>query len=216
LNASAGDRVIRLADLHIEEEGEAVVPDAALERVAALEAEFRARIAPQLQTPPGGMPPGDWFRWADQLRTLTGGLQGLDHWRQIEERMIAPMVTQVVHTLDQRLSGSLAEAWQSWRDRYLPELEGLLQSFRVRTARESQATSNRVAAAVNRHLPLARQGEGLSRKALWILASTVGVSSVLLGMRHPAYVEDAVNVLGWPPLPDVRPIYEAVRQLRFP
>ena len=214
LNASAGDRMIRLADFNIEEEGQGVAPDTALERVAALEAEFRARIASQLQTPPGGMPPGDWFRWADQLRTLRSRLQGLDHWRQIEERMIAPMVTQVVHTLDQQLPGSLGEAWQTWRDRYLPELEALLQAFRVRAARESQATSDRVAASVNPHLPFTRQGEGLSRKALWVLTSTPGVSCVLLGMRHPAYVEDGMGILSWAPLPEVRPIYEAVRQMR--
>ncbi|MFI5341675.1 MAG: aldo/keto reductase [Candidatus Methylomirabilales bacterium] len=214
LNALAGDRMIRLADFPIEEEGEDVAPDAALGRVAALEAEFRTQIASHLQTPQGGMPPADWFRWADQLRTLSGHLQGLDHWRQIEEQMITPMVTQVVHTLDQRLPGSLGQAWQSWRDRYLPEFEGLLQAFRIQAARQSQAMSEAVAAAVNARLPLARQGEGLSRKALWILASTPGVSCVLLGMRHPEYVEDGMGILGWPPLPDVRPIYEAVPQVR--
>jgi len=37
---------------------------------------------------------------------------------------------------------------------------------------------------------------------------------VLLGMRHPSYVEDGMGILGWPPLPDVRPIYEAIRQVR--
>ncbi len=188
-----------------------MAPEAALERVAALEAEFRAQIASHLQTAPGGMPPADWFRWADQLRTLIGRLQGFDHWRQIEERMIAPMVAQLVRTLDERLPGSLGQTWASWRDRYLPELEALLQAFRVRAARESQAISDAVAAAVNPHLPLTRQGEGLSRKALWVLASTPGVSCVLLGMRQVAYVEDGLGILGWPTLPDVRPIYEAVR-----
>lgn len=214
LNASAGDRMVRLADFHIEEEGKAVAPDAALDRVAALEAEFRAQIATHLQTPQGGIPPANWFRWADQLRTLAGRLQGLDHWRQIEERMIAPMVAEIVQMLDQGLPDSLGQAWQSWRDRYLPELEALLQAFRVRAARESQAMSDAVAAAVNPLLPLARQGEGLSRKALWVLTSTPGVSCVLLGMRDPAYVEDGMGILEWPPMPDVRPIYEAVQQVR--
>jgi len=214
LNASAGDRLFRLADFQIEEEDQGVAPDAALERVAAMEAEFRARIASQLQTPPGGIPPNDWFRWADQLRTLRGRLQGLDHWQQIEERMIAPMVTQIVHTLDQQLPGALGQTWQSWRDRYLPELEALLHAFRIQAAREGQATSDAVAVAVNPYLPLTRQGEGLSRKALWVLASTPGVSCVLLGMRHPAYVEDGMGIMSWPPLPEVRPIYEAVQRMR--
>ena len=216
LNASAGDRMVRLADFHIDEEGEAVAPcrRRALAPVAAMEAEFRAQIATHLQAPQGGTPPTNWFRWADQLRTLEGRLQGLDHWRQIEERMIAPMVAEIVQMLDQGLPDSLGQAWQSWRDRYLPELEALLQAFRVRAARESQAMSDAVAAAVNPHLPLARQGEGLSRKALWVLTSTPGVSCVLLGMRDPAYVEDGMGILEWPPLGDARKIYEAMAEVR--
>jgi hypothetical protein len=34
-------------------------------------------------------------------------------------------------------------------------------------------------------------------------------------MRHPGYVEDALGILDWPPLPEVRPILEAVGQLRI-
>jgi len=215
LNASAGNRAIRLVDFPTEGDGQDVAPEEALGRVAALEAEFRAQIASHLQAQQGGTPPTDWFRWADQLPTLSDRLQGLDHWQQIEEQLIAPMVAQVVHMLDQRLPGPLGQAWQSWRDRYLPELEALLHAFRVRAARESQAASDAVAAAMNRHLPLVRQGEGLSRKALWTLVSTPGVSCVLLGMRHPSYVEDGMAILAWPPLPDVRPIYEVMRQVRL-
>jgi hypothetical protein len=71
--------------------------------------------------------------------------------------------------------------------------------------------TERVAAAINPHLPLVRTGESLSRKALWVLASTPGISCVLLGMRRPAYVTDGMAILGWPPLQGVRKIYEALR-----
>jgi hypothetical protein len=49
-----------------------------------------------------------------------------------------------------------------------------------------------------------------------VLASTPGVSVVLNGMRTEAYVEDAVGMLGWPPLPEPRRVYEAVRRLTPP
>jgi aryl-alcohol dehydrogenase-like predicted oxidoreductase len=102
-------------------------------------------------------------------------------------------------------------AWQGWRNRYLPELEATLAAFRGRAARQSQAVSERVAATINPHLPLARTEESLSRKALWVLASTPGVTCVLLGMRRPAYVTDGMAILSWPPLQEVRKIYEAFR-----
>ncbi|MBI2164137.1 MAG: hypothetical protein HYU32_08440, partial [candidate division NC10 bacterium] len=116
--------------------------------------------------------------------------------------------------LDGRLTGPMAGIWQGWRDRYLPALDSLLQAFRGQAARQGQAVSDAVAAALSPHLPLLRAGESLSRKALWVLASTPGVSCVLLGMRHPAYVKDGMTILAWPPLQDVRPIYEAMRQVR--
>jgi len=215
LNAFAGGRMIRLADFRADDDGGGASPDEALQTVAALEAEYRTGIASRLQTRQGGTPPSEWFRWAEQLRMLSGRLQGLDHWRQIEGGMIAPMVNQVVRMLDQGLTGPLGETWGRWRDSYLPALESLLQSFRAEAARRSQAVSDAVAAAVDPHLPLARRGESLSRKALWVLAGTPGVSSVLLGMRHLEYVEDGMGILAWPPLPDVRRIYEVVRQVRI-
>jgi hypothetical protein len=210
LNAFVGGRLIRLADFHVEKEG-GESPDDGIRRLSALEAEFRAQIAPHLRVPQGATPPADWFRWADQLRTLPAQMQGLDHWRQIEAGMIGPMVTEVVGALDRSLSGPMESAWQGWRSRYLPELEATLAAFRARAARQSQSVSDRVAAAINPHLPLARTGESLSRKALWVLASTPGVTSVLLGMRRPEYVTDGMAILGWPFLQDVRPIYETVR-----
>jgi hypothetical protein len=188
--------------------------DDALPRVAALEEEFRLKIGARLRVPDGGPPPADWFRWADQLRAMVGQLQGLDHWRQIEEHMISPAVGQIAQMVDRSLTGPIGEAWRSWRAQYLPTLDLLLRAFRARAARQSQAVSNRVTAALNPHLPLARRGASLSQKALWVLASTPGVSTVLLGMRHPEYVSDGMEILKWASLADIRKMYEAMSEVR--
>jgi aryl-alcohol dehydrogenase-like predicted oxidoreductase len=214
LNAYHDGKLIRLADVPLDDAKGAPSPDEALPHVAALEEEFRLKIGARLRVPEGSPPTADWFRWADQLRAMTVRLDGLDHWRQIEEQMISPAVGQLVQMLDASLSGPIQETWRSWLEQYLPALDSLLQAFRARAARQSQAASNRVTAALNPHLPLARRGESLSRKALWVLVSTPGVSTVLLGMRHPDYVTDGLEALKWPPLGDVRRIYEAMRGVR--
>jgi uncharacterized protein len=66
------------------------------------------------------------------------------------------------------------------------------------------------------YLPAERRGESLSRKALWVLASTPGVSVALVGMRRPAYVADALGMLAWPLLTPVEPLYEAAQRLDLP
>ena len=83
--------------------------------------------------------------------------------------------------------------------------------FRSQAALKSQESVAGLAATLDPLLPAERRPESLSRKALWVVASTPGVSCVLSGMRTPGYVDDALAVLSWPPLADPFAVYEAVR-----
>jgi hypothetical protein len=214
LNASAGGGMLRLADFQV---GTGAVRfDAQLRVLAELEAEYRGQIAPNIQVSPGRSSPEEFFRWAEQLDGVQARLQSLEHWQQIEGQMIVPSVTQVVRALDAGLGGEVAERWRTWRDRYLPELRLLLVELRRQAAQKSQALSRAVAAAIDPLLPMERSGETLSRKALWVVASTPGVGSVLNGMRTPAYVDDTLGILRWPPLASVLPVYEVIRGLQLP
>jgi hypothetical protein len=208
LNAMTGNRMVRLADF---ETGQPQVDfEPQRQVVARLEAEFRRAFAPRLRSPKGGTPPENFFRWAEQLEGLPQHLPGLEQWREIEAFRIAPQVAHMVQALEQAFGGQGADQWQDWRDRYLPELDRLLAEIRRQAAAKSQAISAAVAGAINATLPIARQGESLSRKALWVVASTPGVTCVLVGMRQAAYVDDALGILGWPPLDQPLKVYEAV------
>ncbi|MFQ5960868.1 MAG: aldo/keto reductase [Candidatus Methylomirabilales bacterium] len=211
LNAIMGNRMLRLADFFVE--GEPIDVDVQLQVVADLETKWRRELAPEIKTSPGSLPPTDFFRWADQLRGLSRQLEGLEHWEHIEGQVVLPQVSRLIIVLDQNLVGELGRVWQSWRDRYLDELGKLLGEFRRQGASKSQRHSTAVSAAIDPLLPAERRGESLSRKALWVLASTPGVSCVLNGMRTPAYVDDALGILPWPPLPDVIAIYQAIQDL---
>ena len=59
-------------------------------------------------------------------------------------------------------------------------------------------------------LPEDKRPEPISRKALWILASTPGVTSVLNGMRTTQYVNDTLTILGWDPLTTPRNVFESL------
>jgi aryl-alcohol dehydrogenase-like predicted oxidoreductase len=159
--------------------------------------------------------PESFLRWADQLAGVRDRITSVTFWEQIEWQ-VRGLTARVVGALDAGLTGDLARRWRAWRDRYLPELERMLDAFRAEAGRRSQRQSRAIAAAVDPWLPPERRGATLSRKALWTLASTPGVSTVLVGMRRPAYVEDATAVLAWPALAEPRPVYEAVQSLRLP
>ncbi|MEW6543545.1 MAG: aldo/keto reductase [Nitrospirota bacterium] len=202
--------MVRLADLPLEPQ---VVPfDVQRDKVAALEREYRNDIAPLVPHPGQGLPPRDYFAWAEELPRLRPLVQSLEHWNQVEAQMIAPHVNQVLRALTQHFSGDSGEKWHDWRERYLPELLALLGELRREATVKSREKTEAVARLIDPLLPELRRSESLSRKNLWILTSTPGVSCVLNGMRTPAYVEDSLAVLRWEPLPDVRPVYEAVAQ----
>jgi hypothetical protein len=178
--------------------------------VAALEETFRRDIASQLRTAEGGLPPDQLFRWSEDLRDIDAHVRSLDHWDQIESQRVLPRLVQVLQALDRGLGGPLAPVWHTWRGEYLPELHKLLEACRRRAALRSEEATARISTAVGALLPPERRGESLSRRAVWVAASTPGVTTVLVGMRRPEYVDDALAVMDWPPLAGAAEVYEAV------
>jgi uncharacterized protein len=202
--------VLRLADFPIE--GDPVDFDRQCRTVAALEEEYRTAIAPALQHSGQGMAPADFFTWAVDLTRVRPQIQGLEHWEQIEHQMIAPHVNQVMQALSRHLTGTAAEQWEAWRDRYVPQLLTLIGGLRREATERSRAKTASVSAILDPLLPETKRKESLSRKALWVLASTPGITCVLNGMRSPAYADDSLAILGWEPLAEVRRIFEGIAQ----
>jgi predicted aldo/keto reductase-like oxidoreductase len=83
--------------------------------------------------------------------------------------------------------------------------------MRVVSVADANRRSAEVAAQIDPLLPDDRKSESLSRKALWIAASTPGVTCVLNGMRTVEYVRDALGIMEWPALEGVEKVYEVVR-----
>ncbi len=212
LNAipAKGGGMIRLADLPVEPEIDSF--ETHREKLSDLEQEYRRDIAPHIKNPGQGLPPEDYFRWAEELVKLRPRVQNLEHWEQIESQMIAPHINQVLRALTHHLTGEMGDRWQVWRERYLPELVVCLRAMRREATVKSRERTAAIARQIDPLLPESGRKEPLSRKALWALTSTQGVTCVLNGMRTKAYVEDSLAVMSKAPLPDVRRIYEAIQQ----
>jgi aryl-alcohol dehydrogenase-like predicted oxidoreductase len=202
--------VFRLAECPLEEDALPVEPQ--LEIVNGLEDEYRKTIAPVIPHSGQGMPPVEFFQWAKELTRIRPQIQGVEHWEQIEHHMIGPHVNQVVQAITRLVSGEAAQQWDAWRERYLPELVRLIRGLKREATERSRVKTAALAATIDPLLPPARRGDSLSRKALWVLASTPGVTTVLNGMRTVAYVDDAMGILGWDPLSAVQSVYIRVKE----
>jgi uncharacterized protein YyaL (SSP411 family)/aryl-alcohol dehydrogenase-like predicted oxidoreductase len=210
LNAmpSSGVGMLRLAELPLEDE--AVDFEEAFRAVGALEEEYRSKLAPVIPHSGQGIEPKDFFDWANQLKPVLSRLQGLEHWEQIEHHMIAPHVNQVLQAIARLLHGTAAEQWEVWRDRYIPALLVLLRAFRREATARSRVRTGKVAEAIDPLLPTPQRMASMSQKALWVLASTPGVTCVLNGMKSIRYVDDSTAVLGWKRLNNPEAVYQAI------
>ncbi len=202
-----GAGMIRLANIRVE--SQTIDFDRQRKRVAELEQEYRRDIAPAVEQGGQGMLPAEFFNWAEELTKLRPQVQGLEHWEQIEHQMIAPHVNQVLQALSQVLTGEIVERWEAWRDTYVPELLALLKEMQREAAERSRVKVALVEQRLNPMLPELRRGESLARKAMWVLASTPGVTCVLNGMRSISYVDDSLDVMQWEPLRDPLAVYRA-------
>ncbi|MBK9948438.1 MAG: DUF255 domain-containing protein [Nitrospira sp.] len=212
LNAMvARNTMIRLADLQVEDAS--IDIERQLGIVDVLEQEYRTALAPNIQQAGTETSPSDYFTWSGELRRIQPQIQGLEHWEQIEHHMVAPRVNQVLQLLSRQLSGTTAEQWEHWRQRYIPELLALLRAFRHEATLRSRVQTERIARTIRPLLPDTHRTAALSQQMCWILSSTPGVTCVLNGMRTPKYVEDSLAVLNWTPISETRPIYAEAQSL---
>jgi len=212
LNAmpAKGAGVMRLAEFPLE--GDPVPIEEQITVVGKLEEEYRKSLAPTISHSGQATAPVDYFNWAAELSHLRARIQGLEHWEQIEHQMIAPHVNQVMQAIPRLLKETEAVQWEEWRNRYVPQLLTLLRGLRREATEISRIRIGKVTAAIDPLLPEQKRKESLSRKALWVLASTPGVTTVLNGMRTSRYVDDSIAVLGWELLKEPAVIYEKVNQ----
>ena len=207
-----GGGMIRLADPQAEISNtnfEAQQP-----KVAALEHDYKQVLGPNIPQPDKGASPLDYFNWAEELQRVRKSVQSLEHWDQIESQTIAPHVNRVFQLLTQHFTGRKEEEqiWQSWRDKYVPELVALLKVMRMEAAQKSAKKLSEIGQILDPLLPEDKRSQPFSRKALWTVVSAPGVTSVLNGMRHPTYVDDSLTMLQWEPQPNPRSLFEALQK----
>jgi aryl-alcohol dehydrogenase-like predicted oxidoreductase len=214
LNALVAERMLRLARA-----GPRPPPadlEAQLAALRVLEDEYRRDIASRLRAGEGSLAPDQFFRWGSELAGAAAHLRSLEHWQQVQAQRVMPVLVSAMQALDQALAGPLAKQWRDWRGRYLPALHAALEELARQAAERSDEAARAVEALLDPRLPPERRGESLSRKALWVVASTPGVSSALIGMRRPEYVDDALGVLAWAPLESAAAVYEALQESALP
>ncbi|MCC6525626.1 MAG: aldo/keto reductase, partial [Polyangiaceae bacterium] len=183
-------------------------------RLGELEATFARELAPRVAPQPKVPPPAELFVWGRELAGADEAMESLEHCQELTERFIVPRTEHAFMLVDRAVAPEVREKWLAWRHAYAEALEGVLAALRDAASVRAIERGAELGALLARALPKERHDASLARKALWVLASTPGVSTVLLGMRAVPYVEDALAVMRWEPLAEPERAYEAFRAAR--
>ena len=192
LNAIQGNQMIRLADLKVKKVD--ISPQRQMKIVVMLEEEFVERIGSKIDAK-GELKPDKFFVWGHELSKASLKSFGLEQWKQIEFEVIRPQISYLSQAMDLQLKGELTEAWNDWRDRYVPNLIKLLESIREDFSKRSAKQIKGIGNNLDAHLPKTMHKLPLSQKALATVIHTEGVTCVLNGMRTPEYVADSISAL---------------------
>ncbi len=190
LNAFDGSRLVRLADVpELEPLPQEAIRDR-LHELAAGESHFFQEILPGL-----GLGEDLSARITEQLAMAEALAAHFDryetyaNWLQIQNEHIRPRADGVLDFLDRKADDPVLMNW--CRD-YRERLDTALSAVSGHYAAPAAARIAAVKAAVRQADADWDVDQPLSQMALRALQSTRGISSVLVGMRRTAYVEDVL------------------------
>ena len=119
-----------------------------------------------------------------------------ERWQELQEYYFSPRIKGVFDFLKQQ--GVLAEEISSWVNSHQEKVEELLEavgsSYRNEAAKRCAQIKNRLSSVDTDWA----QAKTLSQMAIRALRSTAGITTVLVGMRREAYVEDVLEELAQP------------------
>lgn len=194
LNAFAEGRLIRLSE--VAEAGD-FAPEEIEDRIAALsgtEQVFVGRVLPELNLDSGlAARIQAQFMAAGALRQAWRSLAGYDHWREVRDGYLLPRIRGVLEFLDAHAAGSRELA--AWKDAYAGALDAVLKALGGFYAQAAARQAEQVKSALAAADPDWGGEAPLSRLAVRALRSTEGITSVLVGMRRPEYVDDVLAEL---------------------
>ena len=184
LNAFSGNSLIRLADFS--DPGAKTPSDNQASLLQRLR-EHETRLRTQFAVP---------FMGSSE-RSLSGTIEGIipqvssaEEWDQVVQRHLAAPIAQWIEDVQSRV-GQQPE-FSSWLQQFFEILSETFEKVELQIRARQQVVSDTVRYRLMKS-GYPHESQSLSQMALGTLISLQGVSSVLVGMRKPAYVDDAMG-----------------------
>ena len=197
LNAIAANKLLRLAEVQATEEASSEEISQRIEELIQSEGVLGQEILPELNLRPS-------LQGQIQEQVATGGILKqqwpnfgtYERWQELQEYYFLPRVKGVIQFLRQQ--ESLPEEASLWLASHQKKLEAAFRAIASVYQNTAAQKSAQVKALVSSVDPNWAEAATLSQMAIRALRSTIGITTVLVGMRQEFYVEDVLEELSRP------------------
>ena len=131
--------------------------------------------------------------FSDILTDRWNKFSGIEHWNMVRDNYFTPRFEQIVHG---------HEVKDKEPDKYIKSFNNMMEKISDYYITKAIEKSDKIHEQLNRFLPDSIKHATLSGKAIWMLRSMPGISSVLVGMRTEHYVDDVIKSLKIPAYKD--------------
>ena len=172
------------------------VPSAAahaLARLRAAEEEFKQAFAPRLSVENGVAPPEELIAVSALLSEFEKRNLDLSTFREVWDDVVEPRRTELIAELREVFARD--PAFRRWADEWDLALLEAASGLVERLTPKEEARFAELSEIVTRTLHESLEGT-LSQRTIKGLLNVPGVTNVLVGMRRPEYVRDAVGTFG--------------------
>lgn len=197
LNAVIGNTLIRLASVPDFGTATHEQVEQHIDQLAQLEAQFADEIILELQDESAELQTRlkQYVSVAKTLQNRWYTLGTFHQWQQTVSSYLLPRLDATRNFLSK--SDLLSEQGIAWLDAYIKEINATFRAIGAVYAGLATERSQTLRTQINSAEP-AWITKALSQTAIRALRSTQGVTSVLVGMRHPTYVADVLEELSHP------------------
>jgi aryl-alcohol dehydrogenase-like predicted oxidoreductase len=190
LNGFRQGRLLRFASVGAPFELVPSPSPSALSRLRSLEEEFAQGWAPRLSVENGSAPPEELIAVSPLLVEFEKRGLDLGTFREVWDDVVEPRRTELLAELREVFGRE--PGFRRWADEWDLSLLEAASVLVGKLIPREEARAAELSAIVTRDLHESPEGT-LSQRTLEGLADVVGVTSVLVGMRRPEYVRDAVG-----------------------
>lgn len=207
LNAIVGDRLHRLSDFPAREHPPEEEIDEMVHDLFLQEEEFKngplkdVAMAPQAYDSVKQL-----FALGKWLDKQWMNFNSMEEWKDVSQTVLAPRLQHAFDVLRpiSRTSPAIYEALTT----YAESADAIMEHINNFYSTKANERSAKMHQALDALMPSINKDLSLSQKAILIIRSIPGVSSVLVGMRTDEYVDDVIYGLQAPPVESASEIWQ--------